>query len=120
MLSSSSPFAQTERAIPRWRVRARQLLLWGAGLCEGLLLARLLAQLLAARPDNPVFQGLYAVSAPLIRPLAFLDVQQPRFGAVLELSTLTMLILVPLLSYLIWLLLHPTALRATSPHEAAS
>lgn len=120
MLSSSSPCTPTERAIPRWRVRARQLLLWGAGLCEGLLLARLLAQLLAARPDNPVFQGLYAVSAPLIRPLTFLDAQQPRFGAVLELSTLTMLILVPLLSYLIWLLLHPTALRATSPHEAAS
>mgnify|MGYP001087299325 CR=1 FL=1 len=120
MLSSSSPFAQTEQAIPRRRFWARRLLLWGAGLCEGVLLARLLAQLLAARPENPVFQGLYAISAPLIRPLAFLDAQQPRFGAVLELSTLTLLIIVPLVSYLVWLLLHPTALRATSPHEVAS
>ncbi len=119
-MSPDSSFAQTERPISRWRIRVRWFVLLSASLCEVLLLVRLLARLLAARPDNLVFQVLYMVSTPLINPLAFLDAQQPRFGAVLELSTLTLLMIVPLVSYLVWLLLHPTVLRATSPHEVAS
>ena len=35
------------------------------GGAEALLLARLLARLLAARPDHPVFATLYALTAPL-------------------------------------------------------
>jgi hypothetical protein len=116
----NAPFAQTEHPIPRWRVRARGFVLLSVSLYEVLLLVRLLARLLAARPDNLVFQGLYTVSTPLIKPLAFLDVQQPRFGAVLELSTLALLIIVPLTSYLVWLLLHPSVFRATSSHKVAS
>lgn len=87
--------------------RLRLLVLWVAGICEALLVARLLARLLAARPDNPVVQLLYALSQPLVAPLAALDAQQPRFGAVLEFSTLTMAISVPLISYLVWRLLRP-------------
>ena len=60
------------------------------GAVEGALLARLLGLLFAARPDNPVFQLLFALTAPLVWPWAWLDrwAGQPRFGARLELATL--------------------------------
>lgn len=82
------------------------LLIWLVGLLEALLLARLVARLLAARPDSPAIMILYGVTGPLVTPLAALDYDQPPFGAALELSTLSMAILVPLLAYLVWLLLH--------------
>jgi hypothetical protein len=63
------------------------------GAMAALLLARLVLQLLAARPDNPIFAAVRAVTAPLIVPLAALDAGQPRFGAVLEWSTLALLLL---------------------------
>jgi uncharacterized protein YggT (Ycf19 family) len=66
-----------------------------AGVCGGaamLLLARLVLRLLAARPDNPVFNALFALTTP--PPfLTFLDREQPRFGATLEFSTLAALLL---------------------------
>src|SRR5215212_6455227 len=64
-----------------------------AGLIGGvaaLLLARLVLRLLAARSDNPIFYTLFTITAP---PLAFLDRQQPRFGATLEFSTLILLLI---------------------------
>jgi hypothetical protein len=75
--------------------RARPLLIgWGivfvVGILEALLLGRLIAQLLAARPDNAAVAWLYALSAPLRWPLLVLDRGQPTFGARLELSTLAM------------------------------
>lgn len=91
-----------------------------AGGVEAVLVARFVARLLAARPDHPVIQALYWSSAPLIWPLTPLDAQQPRFGAIMEISTLTMIGLVPLLAYLLWLVVHPTLLRATSDDAAAS
>lgn len=57
------------------------------------LVVRLVVQLLAARPDNPVFAALLALTAPLVAPFAALDAGQPRFGAVLEFSTLALLLL---------------------------
>jgi hypothetical protein len=87
---------------------------------EAVLIVRFLVRLLAARPDHPVIQTLYQLSAPLIAPLKPLDAQQPRFGAIMELSTLTMIGLVPLLAYLLWLLTHPALLRATSDDQVAS
>lgn len=94
---------------------------WIVGVCEALLVARLLARMLAARPDNPLVQGLYALSRPLVQPLMFLDGAQPRFGAVLELSTLTAAIIVPLVSYLVWLVVHPVkAVPATSGKQPSS
>jgi uncharacterized protein YggT (Ycf19 family) len=80
-------------------------LVWGAGALEALLLARLLARLLAARPDNPAIILLYGITGPLVTPLRALDYDQPPFGAALELSTLTMAIAVPLAAYLVWVLL---------------
>jgi hypothetical protein len=59
---------------------------------EALLLVRLALRLLAARPDQPVFAALFAITAPP-RALAFLDAGQPRFGAVLEFSTLALAVL---------------------------
>ncbi len=82
--------------------RLRLLIPWLAGIVEALLAARLVARLLAARPDNPAVQILSLLTNPFIAPLSRLDAHQPRFGAVLELSTLTLLLLIPLASYLLW------------------
>lgn len=85
-----------------------QALGWAAGAAEGLLLARLLARLLAARPDSPAFAALYALTWPLVAPLAWLDLGQRQFGATLEISTLTAAILGPAAAGLIWLGLSAT------------
>jgi len=74
------------------------------GALDALLLARLVLRLFAARPDNPVVQVLLGATAPLVLPLAFLDARQPRFGAVLEFSTLVC-ILLPLLGVAVWRLI---------------
>lgn len=63
------------------------------GALIALLLARLVLQLFAARPNNAVFAAVRALTAPLIAPFAALDAGQPRFGAVLEFSTLALLML---------------------------
>jgi uncharacterized protein YggT (Ycf19 family) len=75
------------------------------GVVEGLLLARLVLRLFAARPDNPAVQALMALTNPLRAPLIVLDAAQPRFGAVLELSTLVLVVLLPALTVLAWRLL---------------
>ena len=82
------------------------------GAIEGLLLARLVARLLAARPDNPSIQLLHSVTGPLVAPLSALNYAQPPFGAALELATLIMATLVPLGAYLAWVLLRSTATGA--------
>ncbi|WP_129632411.1 YggT family protein [Candidatus Oscillochloris fontis] len=71
------------------------------GAIEGLLLARLVARLLAARPDSPAFNLLFNLTTPLVAPLELLDQYQPRFGAVLELSTLVVGVGVALLAGLV-------------------
>ncbi len=96
-------------------------LAWATGMIEALLVVRLLARLLAARPDNPAIQLLYRISTPLIQPLDFLDATQPDYGAVLELSTLVLVMAIPLLSYAIWLAINPgSVLRATPRPQPAS
>jgi hypothetical protein len=80
-----------------------------AGAIEGLLLARLVARLLAGRPDNPSLALLYGLTGPLVAPLAALDFDQPPYGAALEFSTLTLATIVPLLAYLAWVLLRRSA-----------
>jgi uncharacterized protein YggT (Ycf19 family) len=86
----------------RHSLTAGYVIAWGTGAIEALLLARLLARLLAARPDNPAIQLLYALTDPLVMPLRALDAQQPQFGAVLELSTLALLVVVPVVGYVLW------------------
>lgn len=81
------------------------LLVWAVGAVEALLLARLLARLLAARPSSPAVQLLYAITNPLVTPLRFLDHDQPPFGAALEFSTLALALILPLVAYLLWTLL---------------
>lgn len=83
----------------------RVILALAAGALEGLLLARLVARLLATRPDSPAFAALRWLTEPLVWPLRALDYDQPPFGAALEFSTLSMAIAVPALAYLAWVLL---------------
>jgi hypothetical protein len=82
------------------------------GTVEALLIGRLLAQLLAARPDNPAIGWLYALSDPLRAPLALLDAGQPRWGARLEFSTLVMAGIVLMIGYAVWHVLAQQAKRA--------
>ena len=81
-----------------WRTMQRRatVILSVLGALEALLLARLVLRLFAARPDNSVFAGLLLLTAPLRAPLAALDAQQPAFGAVFELSTLALCMLIGL------------------------
>jgi hypothetical protein len=81
----------------------RQVLAWLAGAVEALLLARLLARLLAARLDSPAFALLYALTWPLVAPLSALDQGQPRFGAVLEISTLVLVLIIAAGACLLWI-----------------
>jgi|HigsolmetaAR202D_1030399.scaffolds.fasta_scaffold17038_2 uncharacterized protein YggT (Ycf19 family) len=73
--------------------RSRQIPALLLGAVAALLSARLVLQLFAARPDNPFVAFLLWLTNPLIAPLRFLDAHQPRFGAVLELSTLALILL---------------------------
>jgi hypothetical protein len=83
---------------------------WLCGALWGLLLARLVLRLFAARPDNAFVTALYNITGPLVVPLAALDAGQPRFGAVLELSTLALVVVLPAVCLLIWGLARRTAL----------
>jgi YggT family protein len=71
-------------------LRARRIIGAMLGGITALLLARLVLKLFAARPDNPVFAAVLAITTPP-RALALLDAGQPRFGAVLEFSTLALI-----------------------------
>ena len=77
-------------------MRLRHISAYVIGGVEGLLLARLVLRLFAARPDNPFVRAFLDTTAPLLAPLAFLDTGQPRYGATLEISTL---VLVALLAF---------------------
>lgn len=93
------------------------LIAWVAGALDALLLARLVARLFAARPDSPAIQLLYAVTSPLVAPLAALNYDQPPYGAALEFATLIMATFVPLLAYLTWAVLRRAA---TQPQRGPS
>lgn len=80
----------------------RQIIPWTAGTLEALLLMRLVARLLAARPDNPFVQWLLTLTDPLRQPLQFLDANQPRFGATFEWSTLALSLIILVVSYALW------------------
>lgn len=84
---------------------------WIVGIIEALLLARLTMRLFASRPDNPAYALLLNLTAPLRAPFAFLDAQQPAFGAVLEFSTLVAALLTLLLGYLAWIALRAATAR---------
>jgi hypothetical protein len=73
-------------------LHARHIIAYVLGGLTALLLARLLLRLFAARPDNPIFAALFTITMPP-RALAALDAGQPRFGAVLEFSTLALIVL---------------------------
>ena len=74
----------------------RHIIAYIIGGVEGLLLARLVLRLFAARPDNPFVRTFLDATAPLLTPLAFLEAGQPHYGATLEISTLALIALVGL------------------------
>ena len=73
-------------------LHARHIIAYVLGGITAILLARLVLRLVAARPDNPIFTAFFAITTPP-RVLAALDAGQPRFGAVLEFSTLALIVL---------------------------
>ena len=73
-------------------LRARHIIAYVLGGITALLLARLVLRLVAARPDNPIFAAVFAITTPP-HALAALDAGQPRFGAVLEFSTLALIVI---------------------------
>ena len=83
----------------------RRLIAWVVGALSGLLLARLVGKLLAGREENPALHVLYLLSEPLVALFARPDAGQPRFGAVLEFSTLAALVLLLILGYGAWWLM---------------
>jgi hypothetical protein len=90
-------------------MRARHIVGYILGGVEGLLLARLVLRLFAARPDS-LFVRLYLdATGPLLAPLAFLDVGQPRYGATLELSALALFIVLALAGTAVGMLRRPAA-----------
>jgi YggT family protein len=72
-------------------LHARHIIGSVLGGVTALLLARLVLRLFAARPDNPIFATVFAITTPP-RALAVLDAGQPHFGAMLEFSTLALII----------------------------
>lgn len=94
------------------RYRAASIAAWCVGIIEGMLIARLAARALAARPDNPSVAFLYWVTDPLITPLAGLQPDLPTYGAAVELVTLGLALLAPFLAWGIWIALRR---RATEP-----
>ena len=95
--------------------RVALLVAWSAGLLEALLLVRLVARLLAARPTHPVFALLYGITSPFVTPLAAFNFDQSPFGAVLEYATLGLIGGVPLIAYLLWLGLQIVDCRFAAP-----
>ncbi len=83
-----------------------------------LLVARLLLRLMAARPDNPGVASIYRLTQPLVQPLQFLDAGQPRFGASLELSTLTLVLALLVIGYLVWRLAAAHTAGTPAPESA--
>lgn len=84
------------------RLRGRDAIAFLGGALSGLLIARLVFKILAARPDSPAVTWLYTLTGPLVAPFAVLDRDQPRFGAVLEFSTLVTLMIIVCLTALGW------------------
>jgi hypothetical protein len=78
----------------------RHIVAYALGAVAALLLARLVLKLFAARPDNPVVAALFMITTPPSL-LAALDAGQPRFGAVLEFSTLALIALVLAIGFLL-------------------
>ncbi|NOK73760.1 MAG: hypothetical protein GFH24_608298n67 [Chloroflexi bacterium AL-N5] len=72
----------------------RLTIVWFISIVETLLIIRFVLRLLAARPDHPVVSSVYAITTPLIQPFAALDSGQPQFGAMLELSTLVLILVI--------------------------
>ncbi|HEU5101360.1 MAG TPA: YggT family protein [Roseiflexaceae bacterium] len=74
---------------------------YALGALTALLLVRFVLKLIAARPDHPIIAALFMITTPP-PPLAALDAGQPRFGAVLEFSTLALIVLALAISVLLW------------------
>jgi hypothetical protein len=89
-------------------MRLRHIFGYIIGGVEGLLLARVVLRLFAARPDNLFVRVFLDLTTPLLAPLKFLDLGQPRYGATLELSTLALILLLALVAVAVGLVRRST------------
>jgi len=105
------------RLFPSRQFPATTWLIWLTGALEALLLARLVARALAARPDNPAFGLLYGITGPLVTPFLALQPDLPPFGAALEWPTLVLALLALLGGFALW---HWRSRRATAMGHPAS
>jgi len=105
------------KLFPSRQFPATTWLIWFTGALEALLLARLVARALAARPDNPAFGLLYGITGPLVTPFLALQPDLPPFGAALEWPTLVLALLALLGSFALW---HWRSRRATAMGHPAS
>ncbi len=103
--------------IPFKKFLATTWLIWLTGALEALLLARVVARALAARPDNPAFALLYGITGPLVTPFLALQPDLPPFGAALEWPTLALALLALLGSFALW---YRRSRRATATGDPAS
>lgn len=103
--------------IPSKKFPATTWLIWLTGALEALLLARVVARALAARPDNPAFALLYGITGPLVTPFLALQPDLPPFGAALEWPTLALGLLALLGSFALW---YRRSRRATATGDRAS
>lgn len=103
--------------IPSKKFPATTWLIWLTGALEALLLARVVARALAARPDNPALALLYGITGPLVTPFLALQPDLPPFGAALEWPTLALALLALLGSFALW---YWHSRRATTTGDPAS
>ena len=81
--------------------RVVQLVYWVFGLIEGLILIRFILKALGANPSAGFAQFIYGITAPLVAPFIGLFGNPSAQGSVLELHSITALIVYGLLAWLI-------------------
>lgn len=92
--------------------RLTQLIYWVFGLVEGLIAIRLILKALGANPSAGFSEFIYGITAPLVAPFVGLF-SNPAYGAsVLELGSITALIVYALVAWLlgklVWILVGET------------
>jgi YggT family protein len=89
-------------------LKLSQFLWLGFGILEALIGLRILLKLMAANPQSPFAQLVYAVTQPFLAPFAGLTATPAANGIVLEVSSIFALFVYALLSILverlIWIL----------------
>ncbi|MBP7691056.1 MAG: YggT family protein [Anaerolineales bacterium] len=93
--------AQMEAGQRRALLKFSQLIWLGFGLLEGLIGLRVVLKLMAANPQAPFAQWVYAATQPFLAPFVGLTLTPAAGGVVLEVYALVALLAYALLSILV-------------------